>query len=139
MVHGPRANFLWARGEKSLEPKKLVAGVDEPVEPGFGEPHVGKKYQPVLLVHVRNLRLQRGADGDDRRAFAAGVLLDALEQRVVDEPALGDVGDVHRRLHGQQEKRFQHGALFGIEIDRTRGPRLIERHRDFLERRNQAT
>ena len=51
---------------------------------------------------------------------------------------LGHVGDVHGRFHRQEEQGLQHRALFGIEIDGARGPRLVQRRADFFQRGNQA-
>src|SRR5258705_6907426 len=36
------------------------------------------------------------------------IFLDFRKERIVLEPVLRDVGDVHRRLRGQQKEGFQH-------------------------------
>ena len=85
---------------------------------------IGEEHQLVVAVEVGDLRLQRRAHGDHGRAFRLRVRSDRVEQRVVVEAVLGHVGDVHRRLHRQQEERLQQLALFLVEIGRARRPRL---------------
>ena len=50
--------------------------------------------------------------------------------------ALGDIGDVHRRLHREQEERLQRVLLLGVEIGRARGPALVEHRLDLLQHRD---
>src|SRR5689334_11519262 len=69
----PRPDFLRARGEIGLQPEQLVAGVDQTLEPGFGESHIGQEDLLVGIVEIGDLRLKRGADRDHGRAFAPGV------------------------------------------------------------------
>ena len=112
--------------------------MNRPLEARFGKPHVRKKHLLVRGLEVGNLRLERRANRHDRRAFALGIILDGAQQRIFDEAVLGDVGDVHRRLHRQQKKRLQHRALFRIQIDRACGLSLIQGGRHLLERCHQA-
>ena len=49
------------------------------------------------------------------------------------KPLLGDVRDVHRRLHRQQEQRLQQRVLLVIELGRARGPALVQHRLDLLQ------
>ena len=86
--------------------------MDDAVEARLGHAHVGQEHGLVVAVEVGDLRFQRRADGDHRRAFLRRVRRHRVEQRIVLEAVVGDVGDVHRRLHREEEERRERLPLF---------------------------
>ena len=133
-VDRPRADLLRADGEVRLQAQQPVAGVDDAVEARLVQPQVGEEHRLVVAVEIGDLGFQRRADRDHRRALGRRVLLDRREHRVVVEAVLGDVGDVHRRLHREQEERLQHVLLLGVEVRGAGGPPLVEHHLHLLQR-----
>jgi hypothetical protein len=68
----------------------------------------------------------------------AGDLAQPVEVRVVLEAVLGDVGDEHRRLGGDEAERLQHRLLLLAEGDGAHRPGLVERGAALLEHVDQA-
>src|SRR6478736_5171315 len=91
-MYRPGTDLLRPGGEVGLEAEQLVAGVDQAVEPGFGESHVGEENLLVGVVEIGDLGFECRTDRDDRRSLAGGVGLDPVEQRIAGESMLGYVG-----------------------------------------------
>ena len=91
LVNGPGAHFLGAGREVGLQAEKFVARADHAVEPRFVHAHVLEEHLLVFVVEVGDFGFGLGADGDDRRVFGRGVLLDGVEERIVFKAVFGDV------------------------------------------------
>ncbi len=106
--------------------------------PGSDRPEVGEEGELVVAFEIGDLRLEGRAHRHHRCALLARVRLDRVEQRVVVEATLRHVGDVHRRLHRQQEEWTQHGELLRVQLGGTRRPTLVQHDLDLLQRRDEA-
>ena len=88
------------------------------------EPNVG-------IVAVPDLRLERGADRYHRGIFFLCVCFDLLQ--LTPRALLGHVGDVYRRLHGEQKERLEDRMLLLREVRRARRASGIEDYTHFAQ------
>src|SRR5258708_24073996 len=63
-LHRPGARLFGARGEKRDETKKIIAGANKPVQPGFGKAETFKIFVAVLWRQLSQLFLDASRDRD---------------------------------------------------------------------------
>src|SRR5690349_8762915 len=71
-LDGPRADFLFARREVSLQSEQLVTGPDHAIEARLIEAHVSEERAAIGGVELRELLFDGRAHRHDLRAFARG-------------------------------------------------------------------
>ena len=133
----PGADFLDARREVGLQAEKFVARADHAVEPRFVHAHVLEEHLLVFVVEVGDFGFGLGADGDDRRVFGGGVLLDGVKEGIVFKAVFVDVGDVHGGLDREKEERAQNGEFFLGKRHGTRGLRFVQGGKELLAGENE--
>ncbi|OLE19937.1 MAG: hypothetical protein AUG50_02105 [Betaproteobacteria bacterium 13_1_20CM_3_63_8] len=124
-------HLLRSGSEVGLQAKDLIGGADHAVEPRLVHPHVREKELLVVLGHVGDLRLERGADRYHRGIFFLCVCFDLLQ--LTPRALLGHVGDVYRRLHGEQKERLEDRMLLLREVRRARRASGIEDYTHFAQ------
>src|SRR5690349_9128320 len=78
-VDCPRPHLFRSRREISLQPEQAIPRANQAIETRLLQPEIGEKRFLVLVAHLGHLRLDRGADRHDRRAFSLRITLDAFE------------------------------------------------------------
>ena len=112
-AHGPGARFLGSRSEKCQQLQQRVARTNQAIETRVFQTHVGEKLALLVVVELRELGFDGGADGHHRRAFGRGDALHRVEKRIVRKATFGDVGHVEHGLRGQRQKLL-HPVPLGI-------------------------
>ena len=57
--------------------------------------------------------------------------------RIVFKTVFGNVADIHGRLGGQQEQRFEHGEFFSVQTERTDGFAFVQMRQQFFAQLDQ--
>ena len=99
---GPGTNLFFASCEIGLQLEQRVSTANDPVQSGFVESEVVQKFGFVLIVQNGDLRLDRRADCHKLGALFVGTVTHRVEVRIVVEPILSDVCDIHHRLRSKQ-------------------------------------
>ncbi len=133
LVDGPGPHFLDAGREVGGKAKQLVAGVDQAVEAGFVKAEVGEEHLLFLIIEVGDLGFDGGADGDHLGLLGGCMGAHRVDQRVVLEAILGDVGDVEHGLSGDQAEGLEAGPFFLRQVEGAHRPGLVELGEALLE------
>ena len=133
----PGADFLDARREVGLQAEELIAGADHAIQARLVHAHVLEEHLLVFVVKIGDFSLGLGADGDDRRVFGRGVLLDGVEEGIVFKAVFINVGDVHRGLDRKKEERTKDGDFFFGERNGTRGLRFVQGRKELFAGENE--
>ena len=133
LVHGPRAHFFRPDGEVGLQAQQFVGRADQAVESRFLHADVGQKHIFVFVRQIGDFGFERGADRDHRRMLGGGIGLDLVEQRIVLEPLVVDVGDVNGGLGRHQTQRFQQHGIFFFKLHAAHRLALVELRAHLFE------
>src|SRR5690606_15383785 len=126
-LHGPGADLLHAGGEVGLQAQQLVGGADDPVQARLVQAEVGQEGVAVGVVQLRQLLLDGRRDRHHLGTLGLRVGAHGVQVRVVIEPVLQHVGDVHHRLEGEQEQVADQGLLLLVQAGAAGGPALAQR------------
>src|SRR5205823_11802553 len=77
--------------------------------------HVGQEGALVGVVEVGDFRFNGGADGDDGGVLGLGVAGQLVQQGVVGETRVGDVGDEHGGLGRDQAQGLDDRHFVGVQ------------------------
>lgn len=100
---GPGARLLGTGGEVGFEPKQAIAGAHDAVQARLVKPQIGQELGTFRLVQFYDLSFDGGTYRHHDGAFGIGMDANTLQQRVVFEAILGDIGHIHARLGGEKE------------------------------------
>ncbi len=116
-AHGPGTYFLHAGREVGLQVQQLVTGTDYTVQARFFQAQGLEEHVLFLtVVQLGDFRFDLVAHRYDHSAFFFGDGLHYVQVRVALETVLGDVGDVHHRLAGQQVEAADQGLFVGAHV-----------------------
>src|SRR5690606_35753039 len=137
-LDGPGADFLDPGGKIRLQVEQFVTGADHPVQARLI--HADGFEEHILLftiVEFGDFRFDLVAHRHHDRALGVGDAAYDIQIGVVVEAVLGDVGDVHDRLAGQQMEALDQLLLVIGQVLHQRAGwfALAEMRDEFLQQR----
>jgi hypothetical protein len=85
-----------------LQSEQFVTAADHTIEARFRQSEISQEVGPVRFIELRNFRLDGRADWHHNGPFFCRQLVDGIQVRIVIEPVLINIGNVHDRLCRQQ-------------------------------------